>query len=172
MICWNVFKQNSFSSPYLFPFKGMKWFSVFTVVVFFFLNLQRRHCATNFSFLDAAGATFISFFRRVQCCDVTHFFGGATSVTDCEPATHNRNWKQASTWSEQWNGKNVYGNAKNYDEDNKAVDSFIWAVPGINVSPGGSRTAVSPAQVTPNYVFDSRYHKPPMRMTIPFFDSW
>ena len=63
-------------------------------------------------------------------------------------------------------------NAKNDEEDNKAVDSFIWAVPGINVSPGGSRTAVSPAQVTPNYGFYSRYQKPPMRMTMPFFDSW
>ena len=43
------------------------------------------------------------------------------------------------------------------DDDDDDVDSFIWAVPGINVSLGGSRAAVALAEVTPNCVFETRH---------------
>ena len=45
------------------------------------------------------------------------------------------------------------------DDDDDHVDSFIWAVPGINVSLGGSRAAVALAEVTPNCVFESHHHE-------------
>ena len=44
------------------------------------------------------------------------------------------------------------------DEEEEDADSFIWAVPGINVSLGGSRAAVALAEVTPSCVFENRNH--------------